>query len=112
MPPSERRSRERFAYSPDLGPLLMLNDRAYEIIDLGERGLRARCGDPEQWLLGSVVTGTVWLQRDFRVQVEGTVVRAGAGELVLRLSGEGIPARALLGELRYARDAAHRSTSD
>lgn len=112
MPPSERRSRERFAYSPDLGPLLMLNDRAYEIIDLGERGLRARCGDPEQWLLGSVVTGTVWLQRDFRVQVEGTVVRAGAGELVLRLSGEGIPPRALLGELRYARDAAHRTTAE
>jgi hypothetical protein len=110
MPPSERRSRERFAYSPDLGPLLVLEERAYEIIDLGERGLRARCGDPEQWLLGSVVTGAVWLQRDFRIRVEGTVVRAGAGELVLRLAGDGIPARALLGELRYVREEAGGAT--
>jgi hypothetical protein len=35
--------------------------------------------------------------------VEGLVVRAGAGELVLRLAGDGIPARTLLDELRYAR---------
>ncbi len=105
MSASERRSRERFPYSPDLCPLLVLDERAYEIIDLGERGLRARCGDPERWLLGSVVTGTVWFQRDVRIRVEGTVVRAGAGELVLRLAGEGIPTRALLGELGYVREA-------
>ncbi|HEX5385911.1 MAG TPA: hypothetical protein VFW66_04350 [Gemmatimonadales bacterium] len=98
----ERRSRERFPYTSESCPLLVIDERAYEIIDLGERGLRARCGDPERWLLGSIVEGTVWLQRDSKVRVEGIVVRAGAGELVLRLSREGIPARALLGELRYA----------
>jgi hypothetical protein len=106
MSGSDRRSRERFPYAPELCPLLVIDDHAYEIIDLGERGLRARCGDPERWLLGSVVHGMVWFQRDFKIKVEGTVVRAGAGELVLRLSGGGIPARALLGELRYVREEA------
>jgi hypothetical protein len=45
----------------------------------------------------------VWFQRDSRIQVEGLVVRAGAGELVLRLAGNGIPAATLIDELRYAR---------
>jgi hypothetical protein len=33
--------------------------------------------------------------------VTGTVVRANAGELVLKLGGTGIPAQALLDEIRY-----------
>jgi hypothetical protein len=102
MSTPDRRARERLPYTAELCPLLVIDESAYEIIDLGERGLRARCGDPERWLLGSVLQGTVWFQRDSKVRVEGTVVRAGGGELVLRLAGEGIPARTLLGELRYA----------
>ena len=35
------------------------------------------------------------------MRVSGTVVRANAGELVLKLGGGGIPAGALLDELRY-----------
>jgi hypothetical protein len=101
---AERRSRERLPYPPDACPLVVIDGGAYEIIDLGERGLRLRCGDAERWLLGSTVQGIVWLQRDSRVPVAGTVVRAGAGELVLRLSGDGIPARTLLDELRYMRE--------
>ena len=101
----ERRERERFPYLDESRPLLIIGDSAYEIIDIGERGLRARCGDAERWLLGSLVEGWVWFQRDSRVQVEGLVVRAGAGELVLRLAGTGIPAATLLDELRYARRA-------
>ncbi|HEU5169708.1 MAG TPA: PilZ domain-containing protein [Gemmatimonadales bacterium] len=101
----DRRSHERFPYAAESRPLLMIGDHAYEILDLGERGLRARCGEPERWLLGSVVEGTVWFQRDSRLRVQGTVVRAGGGELVLRLGGDGIPARALLDEIRYARGA-------
>ena len=99
----ERRERERFPYQEAARPLLIIGDSAYEIIDIGERGLRARCGDAERWLLGSVVEGWVWFQRDSRVQVEGLVVRAAAGELVLRLAGTGIPASTLLDELRYVR---------
>ncbi len=100
---SERRARERFPYASESRPLLIVDDRAYEIIDIGERGLRARSGDAERWLLGSVVQATVWFQRDSRVSVEGLVVRAGAGELVLRLAGQGITAHTLLDELRYTR---------
>jgi hypothetical protein len=103
MTQPERRAAERFAYRPESRPLLLLGDQAYEILDLGERGLRAHCGDPGRWLLGSVVEGTVWFQRDSRMAVTGTVVRANAGELVLRLGGNGIPPRALLDELRYVR---------
>lgn len=103
MPAPERRARERFPYADESRPLLIVGENAYEIIDIGERGLRARCGDAERWLLGAVVAGSVWFQRDCRVHIEGLVVRAGAGELVLRLAGDGIPARALLEELQYAR---------
>lgn len=99
----ERRSRERFPYANESRPLLIIGEHAYEIIDIGERGLRARCGDADRWLLGAVVVGSVWFQRDSRVHVEGLVVRAGAGELVLRLAGTGIPARTLLDELQYVR---------
>jgi len=103
MPVPERRVRDRFPYADELRPLLIIGEHAYEIIDIGERGLRAHCGDAERWLLGSVVEGSVWFQRDSRVHVEGLVVRAGAGELVLRLAGDGIPGRTLLDELRYVR---------
>ena len=103
MPAPERRAHERLPYAHESRPLLIIGEHAYEIIDIGERGLRASCGDSERWLLGSVVEGSVWFQRDSRVRVEGLVVRAGAGELVLRLAGNGIPPRALLDELRYAR---------
>jgi hypothetical protein len=102
MPKSERRSSERLPYPADRCPLLVIDDRAYEIIDMGERGLRARCGDTDRWLLGSVASGTVWFQRDQKIPVEGLVVRAGGGELVLKLAGEGIPANTLLDEVRYA----------
>jgi hypothetical protein len=101
MAQPERRASERFAYRPESRPLLILGEQAYEILDLGERGLRVHCGDPERWLLGSVIEGTVWFQRDSRMSVSGTVVRASAGELVLKLNGGGIPAQALLDELRY-----------
>lgn len=104
MAKPERRSRERYPYAPEASPLLVLGESAYEIIDVGERGVRVRCGDCERWLLGSVVQGTVWFQRDSKVRVEGTVVRAGGGELVLKLSGDGIPAHTLLDELRYVRE--------
>ncbi len=97
----ERRSAERFAYRAEARPLLIIGEQAYEIVDLAERGLRVRCGNSEAWLLGSVVDGTVWFQRDSRLAVSGIVVRANAGELVLKLSAGGIPARALLDELRY-----------
>ncbi len=103
MPAPERRARERFPYTDEARPLLIIGEQAYEIIDIGERGLRARCGDAERWLLGAVVEGSVWFQRDSRVQVEGLVVRAGGGELILRLAGGGIPARTLIDELRYMR---------
>jgi hypothetical protein len=103
MSAPERRARERLPYANEARPLLIIGEHAYEIIDIGERGLRACCGDAERWLLGAVVEGSVWFQRDSRVRVEGLVVRAGAGELVLRLAGDGIPARTLLDELRYAR---------
>jgi len=101
MTQPERRATGRFAYRPELRPLLLLGEQAYEILDLGERGLRVHCGDPERWLLGSVVEGTVWFQRDSRMAVTGTVVRANAGELVLKLGGTGIPPQALLDEIRY-----------
>ncbi|HYL31497.1 MAG TPA: hypothetical protein VEU27_16400 [Gemmatimonadales bacterium] len=101
MSQPERRASERFSYRPELRPLLIIAEQAYEILDLGERGLRCRCGDPERWLLGSEVEGTVWFQRDSRMTVHGTVVRAGAGELVLKLGAGGIPAQALLDEIRY-----------
>ena len=103
MPPQERRARERLPYANESRPLLIIGEHAYEIIDIGERGLRASCGDPERWLLGSVVEGSVWFQRDSRVRIQGMVLRAGGGELALRLGGEGIPPRALLDELRYSR---------
>ena len=101
MQTPERREQERFPYQDGTRPLLIVDNSAYEIIDIGERGLRVRCGDAERWLLGSILVGWVWFQRDSRFQVEGLVVRAGAGELVLRLAGGGIPAATLLDELRY-----------
>jgi hypothetical protein len=99
----ERRAAERFAYRSESRPLLIVGEQAYEIVDLAERGLRARCGNAERWLLGSVIEGTVWFQRDSRMPVSGIVVRANAGELVLKLDAGGIPAQALLDELRYVR---------
>jgi hypothetical protein len=99
----ERRARERLPYADEVRPLLIIGEHAYEIVDIGERGIRTRCGHAERWLLGAVVEGSVWFQRESRVRIEGLVVRAGAGELVLRLAGDGIPPRALLDELRYAR---------
>jgi hypothetical protein len=103
MTQSERRSSERLPYRSETRPLLVIDDRAYEVIDVGERGLRVRCGDTDRWLLGSVATGTVWFQRDQQVRVEGLVVRAGGGELALKLAGDGVPASTLLDEVRYAR---------
>jgi hypothetical protein len=100
---AERRSAERFSYRPDTRPLLIIGEQAYEIVDLAERGLRVRCGNAERWLLGSIIEGTVWFQRDSRLPVSGIVVRANAGELVLKLDGGGIPPQALLDELRYIR---------
>jgi hypothetical protein len=100
---TERRSAERFSYRAELRPLLIVGEQAYEIVDLAERGIRVRCGNAERWLLGSIIEGTVWFQRDSRLAVSGTVVRANAGELVLKLDGGGIPPQALLDELRYVR---------
>jgi hypothetical protein len=105
MTQRERRSSERLPYRTEVRPLLVVDDRAYEIIDVGERGLRALCGDTDRWLLGSVAQGTVWFQRDRKVSVEGLVVRAGGGELALKLGGEGIPRNTLVDEVRYARAA-------
>jgi hypothetical protein len=103
MSQPERRSSQRLPYRTDVRPLLVIDDRAYEVIDVGERGIRARCGDTDRWLHGSVVQGTVWFQRDRKVPVEGLVVRAGGGELALKLAGQGIPAATLIEEARYAR---------
>src|SRR4029077_18181085 len=55
MPGPERRASERFAYRPESRPLLLVGELAYEIIALGERGLRVHCGEPERWLLGSEI---------------------------------------------------------
>ena len=101
MTQPDRRSSGRLPYRTDLSPLLVVGDQAYEIIDMGARGLRARCGDTDRWLLGSVVAGTVWFQRDHKIAVEGLVVRAGGGELALKLAGAGIPAATLVDEARY-----------
>jgi hypothetical protein len=103
MSQPERRSSQRLPYRTDVRPLLVIDDRAYEVIDVGERGIRARCGDTDRWLHGSVVQGTVWFQRDRKVPVEGLVVRAGGGELALKLAGQGISAATLIDEARYAR---------
>ena len=102
MTQPDRRSSDRLPYRTELCPLLVIGDRAYEIIDMGERGLRARCGDTDRWLLGSVAAGTVWFQRDQKIAIEGLVVRAGGGELALKLAGPGIPAATLLDEARYS----------
>jgi hypothetical protein len=101
MTQTDRRSSERLPYRAEVCPLLVIDDQAYEIIDMGERGLRARCGDTDRWLLGSVASGTVWFQRDQKVSVEGLVVRAAGGELALKLAGPGIPASTLVDEARY-----------
>jgi hypothetical protein len=101
----DRRSSQRLPYRTDVRPLLVIDDRAYEVIDVGERGIRARCGETDRWLHGSMVHGTVWFQRDRKVAVEGMVVRAGGGELALKLAGDGIPAATLLDEARYARSS-------
>ena len=102
MTQPDRRSSDRLPYRTELCPLLVIGDQAYEIIDMGERGLRARCGDTDRWLLGSVAAGTVWLHRDQKISIEGLVVRAGGGELALKLAGAGIPAATLLDEARYS----------
>jgi hypothetical protein len=102
MTQPDRRSSDRLPYRTELCPLLVIGDRAYEIIDMGEWGLRARCGDTDRWLLGSVAAGTVWFQRDQKIAIEGLVVRAGGGELALKLAGPGIPAATLLDEARYS----------
>ncbi|HZM26515.1 MAG TPA: hypothetical protein VFB89_04120 [Gemmatimonadales bacterium] len=103
MSQAERRSSQRVPYRTDVRPLLVVEDRAYEIIDVGERGIRARCADTDSWLHGSVVHGSVWFQRDRKVPIEGLVVRAGGGELALKLAGDGIPVATLIDEARYAR---------
>ena len=98
MSHSERRAHERLTLA-DGGPTLAVGDREYELVDVAERGLRARLASGERLLLGSMLRGTVRYSHE-AVAVEGTVVRADAGELAVKFDGPGIDRRVLLEEVR------------
>ncbi len=93
-----RRGHFRLRYPDDAGPLLLTGGGAFRVVELSERGMQIANGSqgPAE---DERVTGELQFEDGTKAPVAGTVLRAAAGKLTLRLT-RGVGLRRMLAEQR------------
>ena len=78
----------------------MIQELAFDVVDLSERGIRFRLGDVPAPEPGVEVQGTLRFRRGETLTIRGTVLRVVDKEVSARLE-EGIPLRVIMEEQRF-----------
>lgn len=100
--PSERKH-FRILYPPAARPGIVIGGRAYDVIDLSERGIRFRGDGDLAVAVGEALAGTVRFRETGAVEVGGTVIRIVGREIAVKLDA-GVPLRVLIEEQRHLRE--------
>jgi hypothetical protein len=84
-------------------PRLITGDRAHEVLDCSEVGIRYRAPSSWEAEVGTPVRGLVRFRRGAEVNVQGFIVRVEDQVIAVRLTEGGIPLAVMLDEQRYLR---------
>jgi PilZ domain len=85
-------------------PELVIDDRAYAVIDCSESGLRFAVPDDESAPeTGSTIKGVVRFRRGDPVEVAGVIARVYGRSAAVRFLGTGLPFSSILREQQYLR---------
>jgi hypothetical protein len=97
------REHYRIQYPTAARPRIVIDGRAYEVIDISERGVRFRVGEEFPFNVGDQLTGQVRFKRSDPVIVTGTVLRIAGREIAAKLE-TGVPLKTMIEEQRYIRE--------
>jgi hypothetical protein len=100
--PSER-EHYRIQYPAAARPRIVIDGRAYEVIDISERGVRFRVGDDTKMDVGDEILGQVRFKRSDPVIVTGSVLRIAGREVAAKLA-TGVPLKTMIEEQRFLRE--------
>jgi hypothetical protein len=102
MPDSSRRELYRIVYPLVERPTFETGRFLFEVIDCSEKGLRYEVRDRRMPTVGTELGGTLLFRRGDEVPVQGEVIRAREGVVVLALDPP-LPFAEVLAEQRYLR---------
>lgn len=100
--PSER-EHVRVLYPAAARPEILIDGRAYEVLDISEQGVRFRGDDEIAVAVGDPLAGKVRFRRTHPVEVRGTVLRVAGREVAAKLD-LGVPLKVMIEEQRYLRE--------
>jgi PilZ domain len=93
----------RIQYPAAARPEIVIDGRAYDVLDISEHGVRFR-GDGEISIaVGDPLSGSVRFRRTEAVDVRGTVLRIAGREVAAKLDA-GVPLKVMIEEQRYIRE--------
>jgi hypothetical protein len=102
MSDASRRALYRIVYPVAERPTFETGRFLFEVIDCSERGLRYEIRDRRPPTVGSELGGTLAFRRGEEVVIQGEVIRASEGIVVLALEPP-LPFAEVLAEQRYLR---------
>lgn len=92
----------RVRYPVSERPVLRLEGRTYEVIDISEKGIKFFCKQPWVFKVELEVQFTVNFRGDEQLELEGKVLRIDGSVIIISLS-EGVPLARIVQEQRYIR---------
>jgi hypothetical protein len=97
----ERRTRYRIRYPAKARPRLILDGRAFEVIDLCERGVRFLLDEGSTIRVGDLITGSIEFRDGSKTYVHGKVLRKHGPLEVVVTDLRGISMEKMIAEQRY-----------
>lgn len=86
MPDENKRVEERFRYPMLERPIIRIEGKEYEVVDLSVSGIKI-CYDSDSVGIGQVLTGTIIFHDDTNKNLYGKIIRAYNKEVALKTSG-------------------------
>ena len=102
MPLPSRRALYRIVYPLSERPTLELGQSLHDVVDCSERGVRYELNHQKIPAIGAHAEGVLHFPRGVSVRVEGTILRAMRGVVVLALAPP-LPFGEIIAEQRYLR---------
>lgn len=99
--PSERQH-FRIQYPAAARPEIVIDGRAYDVLDISEHGVRFRSVGEIAVAVGDPLSGRIRLRTE-AVDVRGTVLRVAGREIAAKLDA-GVPLKVIIEEQRYLRE--------
>jgi hypothetical protein len=102
MTDSSRRALYRIVYPVAERPTFEMGRFLFQVIDCSERGMRYEIGNRQPPTVGAEMGGKLAFRRGEEVEIQGEVIRASEGIVVLALEPP-LPFAEVLAEQRYLR---------